>query len=162
MRIPLKFIGAILCVFIFSLSGAGCGAVPKVFPTAPAQTPTATQSLCPDGQPSTTIAAIQGRQHRSPLEGKSVACVFGIVTAVRADGFYLQDPLGDGDDATSEGLFVTGVNVRQLKKGDAVVAIGGLVREVNPAGPGENSLTTTTLQSQELKVLSSENALPDA
>ena len=162
MRISLRFIGAFLCMFIISLSGAGCSAVPKVFPPTPTQTPTATQSLCPGGQPSTAIAAIQGRQHRSPLEGKSVTCVFGIVTAVRADGFYLQDPLGDGDDATSEGLFVTGVNVRQLKKGDAVVAIGGLVREVNPAGPGENSLTTTTLQSQELKVLSSENALPAA
>lgn len=50
---------------------------------------------------------VQGTGPRSPLEGQTVA-VRGVVTAVFPGlaGFYLQDPEGDGDPATSDGLFV--------------------------------------------------------
>ncbi len=58
----------------------------------------------------TPIAAVQGTTDESPLKGQNVT-VEGIVTGdfqlpSQFSGFYLQDPLGDGNDATSEGVFV--------------------------------------------------------
>ena len=43
------------------------------------------------------IRNVQGAAHLSPLVGQTVMAVPGIVTAVRSNGFYLQDPLPDGD-----------------------------------------------------------------
>ena len=53
------------------------------------------------------IAAIQGPGATSPLAGQSVVTE-GIVTARKNNGFFLQtaDGQDDGDDATSEGIFV--------------------------------------------------------
>ena len=45
------------------------------------------------------IYAIQGDGLTSPLS-KSRVDTYGIVTAVTSNGFYLQDPIGDGLDAT--------------------------------------------------------------
>ena len=56
--------------------------------------------------PPTLIHEIQGAGHLSPLSGQAVANVPGIVTARRSNGFYMQDPAPDADDATSEGIFV--------------------------------------------------------
>ena len=50
------------------------------------------------------IGAVQGRDSRSPREGQAVT-VEGTVTAISSDGWYLQDG-GDGDEATSDALFV--------------------------------------------------------
>jgi predicted extracellular nuclease len=52
------------------------------------------------------IHDIQGAAHISPLNGKAVASVPGIVTAVRSNGFNLQDPQPDSNPATSEAIFV--------------------------------------------------------
>ena len=41
----------------------------------------------------------------SPLEGELVTTE-GVVTVVLGNGFFIQDPIGDGDAATSDGLFV--------------------------------------------------------
>lgn len=53
------------------------------------------------------ISAIQGPGATSPLAGQSVVTE-GIVTARKNNGFFLQtaDGQDDGDDATSEGIFV--------------------------------------------------------
>jgi len=53
------------------------------------------------------IAQIQGPGALSPLAGQSVVTE-GIVTARKSNGFFLQAANGqdDGDDATSEGIFV--------------------------------------------------------
>ncbi|MEN1971964.1 Calx-beta domain-containing protein [Luteimonas sp. MJ204] len=53
------------------------------------------------------IAAIQGAGASSPLAGQSVVTE-GIVTARKNNGFFMQtaDGQDDGDDATSEGIFV--------------------------------------------------------
>lgn len=63
------------------------------------------------GSPFTPIPAIQGRGPATPLagepvttEGVVVADFEGPAPALR--GFYLQDPVGDGDPATSDALFV--------------------------------------------------------
>lgn len=65
----------------------------------------------------TTPLLAQNRQTRIPiyqLQGtglispyaKQWVDTYGLVTGVISDGFYLQDPLGDGDPATSDGIFV--------------------------------------------------------
>ena len=61
------------------------------------------------GQPPVTglrIHDIQGRQHFSPYRGSFAVEVPGIVTALRFNGFYFQDPDPDADERTSEGVFV--------------------------------------------------------
>ena len=50
------------------------------------------------------IGAVQGGGDTSPLAGQSVT-IQGIVTALRTNGFFVQDS-GDGNDATSDGIFV--------------------------------------------------------
>ena len=52
-----------------------------------------------------TVPAIQGRGAGSPLAGRRVRTE-GAVTRVDSDGFFLQDPAGDGDPRTPDGLFV--------------------------------------------------------
>jgi predicted extracellular nuclease len=56
--------------------------------------------------PATLIRAIQDSGHISPLNGELVSSVPGIVTAKLSNGFYLQDPNPDTDDATSEAILV--------------------------------------------------------
>ena len=51
---------------------------------------------------------IQGASHTSPLNGQHVFTE-GVVTAIDtsgAKGFWIQDPTGDGNDATSDAVFV--------------------------------------------------------
>ena len=54
----------------------------------------------------TLIGTIQGREARSQQVGHD-ATVEGVVTAIRSDGWFVQDG-GDGDPATSDALFVVG------------------------------------------------------
>jgi uncharacterized protein len=83
-----------------------------------------------------TIMQIQGAGHVSPLAGRRVSAVPGVVTAIRPTSFYLQDPTGDGNLATSDGILVFGVNTSALTVGTAV-RIDGHVTEFRPGG-GDN------------------------
>lgn len=51
------------------------------------------------------IYHLQGASLVSPY-AKQWVDTYGLVTGVLIDGFYLQDPLGDDDPATSDGIFV--------------------------------------------------------
>jgi len=51
------------------------------------------------------IYTIQGDGPASPFYHQWID-TYGIVTGLVADGFYLQDPQGDGNPATSDGIFV--------------------------------------------------------
>ena len=53
-----------------------------------------------------SIHEIQGASHLSAPIRRPVPASYGIVTATRANGYYIQDPNPDANDATSEGLFV--------------------------------------------------------
>lgn len=75
--------------------------------------------------PGLTIPQIQGPGPASPYDGQQLSApLVGCVTGVAAEGFYLQDPAGDGDAATSDGIYVYRYggwrNPRQLKPGDLV------------------------------------------
>lgn len=105
------------------------------------------------------IYDVQGRSHTSPFVGRNVTVV-GIVTATATHGFYLQDPVGDGDQETSDAIYVSTISNPNVKAGDKV-AVRGLVSEQAPDFPVSGSLTVTQITgSPILTVFSSENKLP--
>ena len=113
--------------------------------------------------PTPTAAAIyeiQGAGHISALVGELVLTT-GIVTAVDSNGFYLQDPNGDDNDATSDGIFVFTSTAPTVSIGDAV-EVTGTVSEFIPGGTATNNLSITQIVSPTTTVLSSGNALPAA
>jgi predicted extracellular nuclease len=82
----------------------------------------------------TPIAAVQGAGEASPVVNTRVT-TSGVVVADTEglNGFFLQDPVGDGNPATSEGLFVflpaaNPLSSYDVQTGD-VVAVTGTVRE---------------------------------
>jgi predicted extracellular nuclease len=104
-----------------------------------------------------SIHDIQGASHTSPLVGQLVITT-GIVTAVDSNGFYLQDPNPDSNDATSEGIFVFTVTPPAVAIGDSVSVSGSVGEFV--AAPG--SLSVTEIESPVVSVLTSGNPLPAA
>ena len=77
------------------------------------------------GDPFTPIYDVQGSGSASPLDD-SVVSVEGVVTgdfqeSDQLEGFFIQDAAGDGDPATSDGIFV-------YAPGAVDVAVGDLVR----------------------------------
>jgi uncharacterized repeat protein (TIGR01451 family) len=82
----------------------------------------------------TPIYTVQGAGLSSPLVGQSVT-IEGVVVGdfqagTQQSGFYLQDPLGDGNPATSDGVFVYAPGSLNVAIGD-VVRVTGTVAEFN-------------------------------
>jgi predicted extracellular nuclease len=126
----------------------------------PTPTPSPTATPTPTGTPAIPrIHDIQGAAHLSPRSGQAVAAVPGIVTAKVANGFYLQDPFPDSNDATSEGIFVFTSTAPTVNVGDSVL-VGGTVTEFRPGGSGTTNLTTTEISSPTVSVQSTGNPLP--
>jgi predicted extracellular nuclease len=130
----------------------------------PTPTPSATPPPSPTPTPSGTPAPIrihdiQGAAHLSPLSGQVVANVPGIVTAKVSNGFYLQDPLPDANDATSEGIFVFTSTAPTVNVGDSVL-VGGTVAEFRSGGSGSTNLTGTEITAPTVSVQSTGNPLP--
>lgn len=125
----------------------------------------ANTAFIPDLDPATPqlrIGDIQGAGHVSAFVGQDVLTA-GIVTAIDGAGFYLQDPDGDGDDATSDAIFVfTGFgNTDVVAIGDAI-NLYGTVGEFIPGGASSGNLSTTQISGPIISVTSSGNDLPDA
>lgn len=78
---------------------------------------TALGTITNDDSGPVPIFQIQGSTHTSPWTGETVTTT-GIVTAVDSNGYYLQDANGDGNDATSDAIFV-------FTGGTPTVTIGG-------------------------------------
>ncbi|MFI1828523.1 endonuclease/exonuclease/phosphatase family protein [Streptomyces sp. NPDC020412] len=116
--------------------------------------------------PGVRIHDVQGTTRVSPLAGKPVADVPGIVTGVRtygsSRGFWFQDPGGDGNPATSEGVFVfTGSgSTPTVKVGDSVL-VSGTVAEFVPGGASSGNQSLTQLTRPSVTVVSSGNAVPE-
>ena len=107
----------------------------------------------------TLIREIQGSAHRSPLETQAVSGVAGIVTAKRTNGFYMQDPSPDSNEATSEAIFVFTSSAPTVNVGDSLL-VGGNVTEFRPGGASSTNLTTTEITSPSITVSSTGNPLP--
>ena len=68
----------------------------------------------------TPIYLIQGNGSSTPLPQKRVS-TFGLVSGVQSNGFYLQDPTGDGDPQSSDGIFVYTSSAPKVKTGECVL-----------------------------------------
>ena len=75
-----------------------------------------------------SIYQIQGKGLVSPYV-KGWIDTYGIVTGVLQDGFYLQDPQGDNDPATSDGIFVYTQKPPTVKTGQCVEVTRAYVDE---------------------------------
>ena len=83
-------------------------------------------------QPPVPIYELQGSGAASPFAGTQQTTT-GVVTVILGNGFFVQDPTGDLDSSTSDGIFVFGTSfARQVAPGD-VVRIGGTVVEFRPS-----------------------------
>jgi len=110
--------------------------------------------------PPLRIHDIQGASHISPQNGNTLYHVPGIVTALRSNGFYMQDSAPDSSDATSEGIFVFTSSAPTAIVGDAVT-VNGAVSEFRPGGTGGTAnLTTTELEGASAVVSAHGQPLP--
>ncbi|MEO1668443.1 MAG: hypothetical protein AAFU54_27670, partial [Chloroflexota bacterium] len=98
------------------------------------------------------IRDIQGAALVSPLNGQSVTDVPGIVTGLKSNGFFFQDPNPDNDIATSEGIFVFTSSTPTVAVGDSVT-VSGTVSEFFEA---------SQISSTGVNIVSSGNTLPAA
>jgi predicted extracellular nuclease len=80
-----------------------------------------------------TIPQIQGSGAASAFVN-TVQTAEGVITAKVSSGFFMQDPAGDGDPTTSDGIFVyTGSAINTVAIGDRV-RVTGQIAEYAPTG----------------------------
>lgn len=106
------------------------------------------------------IHEIQGATNRSPLFGQPVL-TDGIVTAIRSNGFFIQDPNPDADPNTSEGVFVftSSAPPAAAALGNRV-QVSGTVSEF-PTGPNPDAPSLTEISgSPSVTLMSAGNPLP--
>lgn len=80
------------------------------------------------------IYKLQGNGAKSPYEGQTVS-TRGVVTKLNSNGFFLQDPVGDGDPTTSDGIFVFTSTVPTVSVGQ-LIQLSGKVTEFNTGSAG--------------------------
>jgi predicted extracellular nuclease len=141
-------------------TASGAKTLPVTITDALARTGSASIALSVS-LPPLSIMQIQGHGAASPYAGPSGtlgalvttpdAAHTNIVTAVAKNGFYIQDPVGDGDITTSDAVFVFTSSAPSAHVGDAV-SVSGQVQEFNGATEITNKPVVT--------VLSSNNPMP--
>jgi predicted extracellular nuclease len=99
-----------------------------------------------------TIPQIQGAGASSPYAG-AMQITEGVVTLVLGNGFFLQDPVGDGDPSTSDGIFVFTGAAPAVAAGDRV-RLSATVLEFDAGDPAH---TVTQLTGVSGLVLLSRN-----
>ena len=90
---------------------------------------------------SRTIPQIQGSVALSPY-ANTMQTTEGVVTLLVGNGFYLQDPEGDGDPLTSDGIFVFTGSAPTVAVGDRI-RLAATVAEFN-AGDASRTVTQLT------------------
>jgi predicted extracellular nuclease len=130
--------------------------------SAPVAVALAPQRPATEEPPVVAIMKIQGSGETSPWKGRLVRTT-GVVTQVAAKraGFWIQDPAGDGDPKTSDGLYVSAAGL----SADAVfpevkdsVRVTGEVDEESK----KNELPRTRLRDvSRIEVLAKGNPLPE-
>ena len=101
---------------------------------------------------SRTIPQLQGAGAASPYVN-TMQTTEGVVTLLVSNGFYLQDPDGDGDPSTSDGMFVFTGAAPTVAVGDRI-RLAATVVEFNA---GDASRTVTQLTGVRGMVLLSRN-----
>lgn len=115
-----------------------------------------TGTIANDDVTLTEIGAIQGAGHKAPSVGGAVTTsgnsgatrfnVEGVVTAITTNGFWIQDADGDGDIATSDGIFVftSAAPAATIELGETVRLLNVQASEFR-LGSATNNLTVTQL-----------------
>lgn len=125
--------------------------------------------LCAPGLPSTRaqgtvrkIREVQGSGPTSPFAGQPVM-TSGIVTAIKGDGFFIQEPdaTADADPKTSEAIFVftSSAPPETVAVGNAVM-VAGTVSEFKPTADTLSLPRTEIAGSPTVTLLGTGNALP--
>jgi VCBS repeat-containing protein len=117
----------------------------------------ATGTIVNDDPLALAIGEIQGAGRSSAYVGQTVI-TNGIVIAVDTNGFYLQDATGDGNSATSDGIFVFTSSAPTVVVGDGV-SVQGAVSEFAGDATG---LTVTEITAPVVTIGSHDNILPTA
>ena len=112
-------------------------------------TPTVDCNTVTGGGPpvAAAIYAIQGGGSASPLVNRRVT-TSGVVTRLTNNGFFMQDQAGDGNPATSDGIFVfTGDTAHPAAQTGNQVVVTGTVVEFNTGAAGNaDTLSRTVTQ----------------
>ncbi len=110
---------------------------------------------------STAIYQIQGSGASSPLVGQTLV-TGGVVSKLSNNGFYIQDAVGDGNPATSDGIFVFTSTAPTVVVGQ-LIQLGGTVLEFNTGAASNTDTlahTVTELTSPTgISVVSSGNSI---
>ncbi len=106
---------------------------------------------CPPPPVLVTIHEIQGNGAISPFAGLGVI-TSGIVTGRKSNGFFMQETTGDGDPATSDGIFVFVGGTPGVAVGDAVTVTGTATEFFN--------LTQVSSSASNVTISTSGNPLP--
>lgn len=102
------------------------------------------------------IYEIQGEGHKSSYAYRTVENVEGVVTAVASNGFYMQSLTDDGNDKTSNGIFVKTPVSGKLPAVKNKVSVTGTVYEAASDG----ALPVTEIRNAIMTVLAENVALP--
>ena len=131
--------------------------------TPPTSTPPTTTPPTTTPPATARIHDIQGDTRVSPLDGKAVGEVPGIVTGVRSTGsskgFWMQDPHPDDNPRTSEGIFVFTSSTPTVAVGDSVT-VTATVSQYYPGGATAGGQAVTELTKPTVTKVSSGNPLP--
>jgi predicted extracellular nuclease len=111
--------------------------------------------------PVVTIMEIQGEGRRSPYEGETVT-TSGVVTLFgdRGRSFWMQDPDGDGNERTSDGIYIfRPSNAADISVGDLVSVTGRVSEFRSSSRPADLPLTEIAFPGT-VEVISNGNPLP--
>lgn len=93
-----------------------------------------------------TICELQGEAHLSPCSGQAVSDIWGIVTAVGPNGYWIEHPGCDANAKTSDGVFVYTDEAGKPAVGDEVL-VSGSVAEYYSGGYASGNLAVTEIGS---------------
>ncbi|MEU9758298.1 endonuclease/exonuclease/phosphatase family protein [Streptomyces sp. NPDC001834] len=144
------------------LTGAATTSASAASATSPHSSDSSTPASGSPADGPVSIHDVQGSTRISPLVGRQVSGVTGIVTGVRtygSKGFWFQEPRPDADPATSEGVFVFTSSAPTVAVGDAVT-VSGTVTEYVPGGAASGNQSLTQISRPTIEVVSSGNPLP--
>jgi predicted extracellular nuclease len=116
----------------FAVCGSGTTPPPPPPPAPP-----------PPAPPTAAIYQIQGSGATSPKAGQ-VVTTSGVVTKVNSNGFFMQDLTGDGNPATSDGIFAFTSTQPSVSAGQ-MVQVTGAVQEFNVGALGNTDTSVHTV-----------------
>ncbi len=115
-----------------STTVAACSGAPIPSPSpSPTATPNPTY---------TPIYTVQGAARRSPFENQTVTSE-GVVTGLKSNGFFMQDSTGDGNPATSDGIFVYTRTAPTVSVGNRYRVNGTVQEFVSPTNTDDAPFT---------------------